>query len=146
MKFTWGTGIAIFLILFLAASAVFIVFAMRQDVNLVEEDYYEKGVDYTEQMNMDSRSVPYKDSVKIDLDRDFLNIEFAESLVADIDSGGVLLYRPSSSSLDVKMPFVYSENPVKVPASQLITGRYILQLHWYSGGLKYEIDRAINLQ
>ena len=63
MKFNWGTGILIFLILFLMAAAVFIGFAMRQDVNLVHEDYYEKGVDYERQMNAEARSVVYRDSV-----------------------------------------------------------------------------------
>ncbi len=55
MKFTWGTGIFIFLILFLLAAAFFIGFAMRQDVNLVHEDYYERGVEYTEHMRTNSR-------------------------------------------------------------------------------------------
>ena len=55
MKFNWGTGILVFLILFLSASAVFIFFAMRQDVNLVHEDYYEQGVDYSAQMDIGPR-------------------------------------------------------------------------------------------
>ena len=59
MKFNWGTGIFMFLALFLLASAAFIIFAVRQDVNLVHKDYYEKGVDYTEQMNVNSRSTEF---------------------------------------------------------------------------------------
>ncbi len=48
MKFHWGTGILIFLILFLLAAGFFIAFAMRQERDLVHEDYYERGVDHSD--------------------------------------------------------------------------------------------------
>ena len=72
MKFNWGTGILIFLILFLLGSAAFIVFAFRQDVNLVHKDYYEKGVDYTQQMNTNSRSAEFENDVNVEMGNDFL--------------------------------------------------------------------------
>ena len=146
MKFNWGTGILVFLILFLSASAVFIFFAMRQDVNLVHEDYYEQGVDYSAQMDVDARSAEYKDSFKTYVKDGSLVVEFEKSLALSIDSGSVLLYRPSSSSLDVSMPFGLMENSLKIPGSHLVTGRYILKLSWYSSGLKYEVDRTIYIQ
>ncbi|MEN8227895.1 MAG: FixH family protein [Bacteroidota bacterium] len=145
MKFNWGTGILIFLILFLLAAALFIGFAMRQDVNLVHEDYYEKGVHYTEQMNVDARSVKYQDSLQTHFENEVLVVDIAGSMDVRIDSGSVLLYRPSSSSLDINVPFDFTENRLIIPKSYLIPGRYILKLHWYSEGLKYEVDRAINV-
>ena len=42
VKFNWGTGVVIFLLLFLAAIITFVVFAFHQDVNMVHQDYYEK--------------------------------------------------------------------------------------------------------
>jgi hypothetical protein len=146
MKFNWGTGILVFLILFLSASAVFIFFAMRQDVNLVHDDYYEQGVDYSAQMNVDARSAEYKDSFKTYVEDGSLVVDFEKSLALSVDSGSVLLYRPSSSSLDVSMPFGLIKSSLKIPRSDLITGRYILKLSWYSSGLKYEVDRTIYIQ
>lgn len=146
MKFNWGTGILIFLILFLMACAAFIIFAMRQDVNLVHKDYYEKGVDYTDKMNVDVRSIPFEDKIQIDDENEYLLIRFDESMVTEIDSGNVLLYRPSSSKQDVSFPFVFSGNTLKIPRKNLISGRYILKLSWYSEGLKYEIDRSVNIK
>lgn len=146
MKFNWGTGILIFLILFLAACAAFIIFAMRQDVNLVHKDYYEKGVDYTDQMNVISRSAEFNEKIQIDYNNENLLIGFEESLVANIDSGKVLLYRPSNSKQDVMFPMTISDNSIKIPRENLISGRYILKLSWYSEGLKYEIDKTVNIQ
>ena len=146
MKFNWGTGILIFLILFLVACAIFIVFAMRQDVNLVHKDYYEKGVDHTEQMNVDSRSKQFENDVNIGLQNDYLIISVTESLVANIDSGKVLLYRPSNSKNDIIFPMTFSENNLIIPKDNLISGRYIVKLFWYSEGIKYEIDKPVNIE
>jgi hypothetical protein len=146
MKFNWGTGILIFLILFLAACAAFIIFALRQDVNLVHKDYYDKGVDYTDQMNINSRSAQFQDKIRIETKDEYLIISFEESLVTNIDSGKVLLYRPSNSNQDVLFPMTFSDNSIKIPKENLISGRYILKLSWYSDGLKYEIDKTVNIQ
>jgi len=146
MKFNWGTGILIFLILFLAACAAFIIFAMMQDVNLVHKDYYEKGVDYTEQMNTNSRSVQFMDNIQIENQNEYLQVTFEESLVSKIDSGKILLYRPSSSKMDVSYLMTFSENSLKIPKGNLVSGRYILKLSWFSEGLKYEIDKPVNIR
>lgn len=146
MKFNWGTGIFMFLALFLLASAAFIIFAVRQDVNLVHKDYYEKGVDYTEQMNVNSRSAEFKNAFSATLQNDFLKIDIDEKLVTQIDSGTVLLFRPSNSKNDVSVPVVKSANVVLVPKKDLLSGRYIMKFSWYSGGIKYEVDQPVNIQ
>lgn len=146
MKFNWGTGILIFLILFLAACAVFITFAMRQDVNLVHKDYYEKGVDYTEQMNVNTRSLPFKNDFKVTNQNDFLVVDIEESLSVKIDSGKVLMFRPSNSKQDILFDLKANSSSITLPKENLITGRYILKIYWYSNGLKYEIDRDVNVE
>lgn len=146
MKFNWGTGIFIFLILFLLACTAFMIFAFNQDVNLVHKDYYKKGVDYTEQMNVEARSVIYNSALQTRFNDEFLIVEFEESLASTIDSGNVLLYRPSSSKQDLRFSINLSENSLKIPKQDLVAGRYILKLFWYSEGLKYEIDKPMNIQ
>ena len=146
MKFDWGTGILIFLILFLLAAAAFMVFAFKQDVNLVYKDYYNKGVDYTEQMNVIARSENYYSALQTHQENEFLVLDFEESLALKIDSGSVLMYRPSDSKQDLTFPLDLWENRVIIPKNQLIPGRYILKLFWYSEGLKYEVDKQVNIQ
>lgn len=146
MKWNWGTGIFIFLVLFLAACTAFIIFAMRQDVNLVHKDYYEKGVNYTEQMNTNARSKQYYSSVQTQLQNEYLRVDFEQSLAAKIDSGNVLLYRPSNSNQDIILPLSLTDNSIFISKSNLVSGRYILKLNWFSDGLKYEIDKPVNIQ
>ena len=76
----------------------------------------------------------------------FLNIDVEESLAAKIDSGSVLLFRPSNSKNDITFSLEKYAKQVQVSKSELIHGRYILKFTWYSGGLKYEIDKPVNIQ
>ena len=146
MKINWGTGILIFLILFLLASAGFIYFASTQGINLVYKDYYEKGVNYTEQMNVDARSVKYKNSFKFNNTTNSLVVHIEKSLTDKIDSGSLILFRPSDSNKDIKMPVEAKMSKITFPKKDLINGRYILKFSWYSEGVKYEIDRPVNVQ
>ena len=146
MKFNWGTGILIFLILFLLACAGFIFFAFQQDVNLVHKDYYEKGVDYSEQMKVDARSTLFRDAFTISSQDNLLIVNINEYLSSKIDSGTVLLYRPSDSKRDIYLPVESRATKVVCSKEDLIHGRYILKFFWFSEGLKYEVDRPINIQ
>lgn len=146
MKFNWGTGILIFLILFIIAAAGFIIFAMRQDVNLVHKDYYEKGVDHSTQMKVEARSLAYYDSIHTNQQETFLVVAFKRSLAESIDSGNVILFRPSDRNLDLDMPLEISSSSIIIPKSSLASGRYILKIHWFTGGLKYEVDKTVEIR
>jgi hypothetical protein len=143
MKFNWGTGILIFLILFLLAAAAFIIFAMRQDVNLVHKDYYEKGVDYTDQMNVITRSQPFSEKIKVQQDENGLLIAMDSALATTIDSGKVLLYRPSGSNQDLEILIEKPVGNIFISADKLIGGRYILKAQWFTGGTRYETDQTV---
>jgi len=143
MKFNWGTGILIFLILFLLACGLFIGFAMRQDISLVHEDYYEKGADHSQQMLVEARSAQYKNAVGTQMKEGVLLIDIEASLAAKMDSARFHLYRPSDSKYDIQDSFKASEHPLIIPGEELIPGRYILKVYWSWEGLNYEIDQAV---
>ena len=146
MKFNWGTGILIFLILFLMASAVFIAFAMRQKVELVHEDYYERGVDHSTQMEVEERSAPYQEAILAVQLEGTLQISMTDSLAVSCDSARIQLYRPSDIQQDMNMPYDPGRGALVISRENLVPGRYILKLSWYSGGLRYEADRTLSIQ
>lgn len=146
MKFNWGTGIFVFLVIFVVALIGFVIFASRQEVNLVHKDYYQKGVDYTEQMNMHERSRKYAHSFQTKLNGEFFTIEMDKQLALKIDSGNVLLYRPSTYKRDINISIGKGTSVISIPKSELIHGRYIAKIYWFSEGVKYEIDKPVNVQ
>ena len=146
MKFNWGTGIFIFLILFVVGAVSFVIFTLQFDVNLVHNDYYEKGVDYSEQMRMDARSAVFKNAIQVNSDDKYLVLNIEESLASKIDSGNVLLFRPSDSKRDISISVEKNSSNISFSRNDLIKGRYILKFSWYSEGIEYEIDRQVNIQ
>lgn len=150
MKFNWGTGIFVFLIVFLTACGIFIYFAMTQQVNLVHKDYYEKGVDYSAQMEVNERSKPYAHSFKTINTDQFFIVDINESLVTKMDSGTIHMFRPSDKTKDIKSSFVVGDLTVsqqfKFDKRALLNGRYILKFIWYMQGVKYEVDQPVNVQ
>ena len=143
MKFNWGTGILIFLILFLLACGLFIGFAMRQEISLEHEDYYERGVDHSEQMNVKARSVQFQNAISTRVNAGSLLIDIDVSLAAQMDSARMQLYRPSDSKRDIEGYFEASEQAIVIPGEELIFGRYILKIFWSMNGLKYEVDQTV---
>lgn len=146
MKWNWGTGIFIFLTIFVLACVAFVIFTLQLDVNLVHKDYYEKGADYSEQMRVEARSKPFARSVSTSWKDGSLLIEIEASLAAKIDSGRVWLYRPSDSRRDVVFSFFSQEKSFSIPGENLIPGRYILKLQWFDEGLKYQVDKPVSIQ
>ena len=55
------------------------VFSFRQNIDLVERDYYDKGANYTEQIEINKRSEIYQDSINTKAG-DIISIEFCESI------------------------------------------------------------------
>lgn len=143
MKFNWGTGILIFLIMFLLAAGLFIGFAMRQDVSLVHEDYYEKGVDHTQQMQVTARSATFQNDIGTQFHDGVLQIDIRNSLARQMDSARFLLYRPSDSQYDIESTFDAGDSPLFIPGEELIPGRYILKVFWIWNGLDYELDQSV---
>jgi len=150
MKFNWGTGIFLFLVVFLVACGVFIYFAMTQQVNLVHKDYYEKGVDYSEQMKVNERSRPYAHSFQTMSTDKFFIVEVDEALISKMDSGTVYMFRPSDKSKDISSSFSNKDKTAAMSfefdKQTLINGRYILKFTWFMEGIKYEVDRPVNVQ
>lgn len=150
MKFNWGTGIFVFLVVFLVACGIFIYFAMSQQVNLVHKDYYEKGVDYSEQMKVNERSKPYLNSIKTSNTNDYFIVTTDDLLVAKIDSVTVLMFRPSDKTKDISSSYKIGDKTVKqqfkFDKKALLSGRYILKFSWYMNGEKYEVNQPVNVQ
>src|ERR1035437_5891958 len=130
MKLHWGNGILIFIILFLVILGVAVIFSLRQNNDLVEKDYYEKGADYTHQMEMNKRSVIYQDSISIYNTENYIVIKASANLVATSSSLYVYFFRPSDKEKDYKVEYKGNGDSMLVDKSKLAHGRYLVKLSW----------------
>jgi hypothetical protein len=143
MKFNFGTGIFVFMTLFVAALIFFVVFAHRQDVNLVHDNYYEKGVDHSSQMKKIARSVAAAEEIEVTDDGNFIRIVFPPGLAGTIKNGNVMFFRPSDHLRDVKQPLELRGNVFIGSKEQLIPGRYIVKITWQDNNQDFEVDKPL---
>ena len=143
MRFTWGTAIAIFLLLFIVTIVSFAIFAYNQDVNLVHQDYYEKGVDYSQQMDRDARSLRFAGQIGVETAGDAVVVSFPETISSQADSVEILFFRPSDHHLDNRKHTAIASGKAVLGDMNLISGRYIIKLSWNMEGMEYEVDKEL---
>lgn len=143
MKFHWGNGIFVFFALFLTLCGIFIVFALRQNTDLVSEDYYKKGADYSDQIRLNTRSVPFTDSIAIVEKGDSLRFTISESIRTHSDSLQVFFFRPSDKDEDFEVSFSLKNPIIGIDQKILIPGRYKLRFYWRMEEEAYEITKSL---
>ena len=141
MKLNWGQSIFIFLLGFIALAIVFIIFSFRQNNDLVINDYYEKGADYTNQMEIVNRSSVYNDSIQL-LNHDTkLMARFSKSIHQITDSMHIYFYRPSDKKLDYQFWVTLRSDSLIIGKEHLAIGRYQVQFTWCHDRKSYLIEK-----
>ena len=146
MKLHWGNAIAIFFVIFLSLAIYFISFALRQNKDLVSENYYNKGADYTKQIHINERSYFFKDSLIINSDDKNIEFLFCDSIVNHTNTVFVDFYRPSGKKFDYKVKFETHTPPFLVDKSKIENGRYIITMSWKMNNIDYEITKDMFMQ
>jgi hypothetical protein len=144
MKLNWGAGLLIFILFFVALCIIFIVFAFRQNLNLVSNNYYEKGVDFEHEKNMEARSVKYIDSVSVIPNKNGLNIIFPNGFISSVQEGSVLFYRPSDNRLDIMIKLV--SDSTFISYNKLISGRYIAKISWIKNNIPFILEKDVSVK
>ena len=146
-KISWGTGIAIGIIVFVVISITMTVIFMTQDVSLVSNNYYEKSLSYQDEIDKQSRTKSLDEQVKINFNGEVINILFPSTYLDKNISGEIYFYRPSNSKLDFKLPLELNEE-----GNQLILTRnfekgfWRIKLNWVMDGNRYYNERALTIE
>lgn len=130
MKISWGTGIVIAIVIFMAIIIATVIFMINQDVDLVSSDYYEKGIKYQEQIDMENRSQRLKDNVKMEWSGDLFEISFPDEFHDQTLSGQIFFYRPSDSKKDFRLPLNITDLKQYIPVQGLEKGLWRVKLNW----------------
>jgi nitrogen fixation protein FixH len=140
MKISIPTIIVITFTSFALMMGYFVVVAVRSDVNLVSQDYYQQELKHQDYMEAILRTEAVGDDIKIQLDRDkkVFYISVSTKLQAKEVKGIANFYRPSSSKLDFKQDFNTDANgQCAIAIDQLIKGNWKMSLTFEADGKKY---------
>lgn len=144
-KISWGTGIVISLIVFVIFSLTKTFYLMNQEVDLVTDDYYKKGLEYQKQIESEQRSIQLSNEIMINSDGQYLTIIFPEYINGKIVNGEILLYRPSDSSLDLRIPLSLENQKQIIPVSSLKKGLWRIKINWNYNNVSYYKESALTL-
>lgn len=136
-KISWGTGIVIAIIIFVVLVLVQTIYLMSQKVDLVEEDYYKKGIEYQKDIDVQKKTNELSEKVNFNFNGHYLIINFSKNLSDTKINGEILLYRPSDSELDLKIPLSTDNLTQVIPIANLKKGFWRVKLRWQYEGQNY---------
>lgn len=132
MKINWGHK----LVFFAASFMLFVVFMVykisTQTVDLVDKNYYERGVKYQDEINKYQAAHAIAHQLVFDLNKQQLS--FSAEL-PDL-SGKLYFYRPADAKLDFEMPFTLTQGRFTYQTNALLKGIWHATFEWtYQGKL-----------
>lgn len=140
MKINWGTSIIIAFVLFASFISFFIIKVeteSKYDNDLVVEEYYKHDAKFGEEMvrkqnaeNLDHKPIILNNAAGI-------AIIFPEEFDPNNIKGKVSLYRPSNKKLDFEVPILLSNPSLLIPKSNLVGGRWDINMEWHYQGKLY---------
>ena len=134
----WPWSLLVFFAVLLTSIASFVVFAVRQNQELVRPDYYEQELRHEAQMDRVQRTRALGGQVSLGFADGFLSVSLPASHVAQGITGTVRLYRPSDARLDREMtlsPDASGHQALEV--RPIRPGLWKAAVQWTVGGVEY---------
>lgn len=144
MKFHWGTGVTAGIVLFILLIATMVAIAMSHRVDLVTDQYYDRGIAYQERINSLRRTAAREEKPLIGISQEELTIEFPRRSREATLAGTITIYRPADKLLDVVLRVAPDSAGVqRVATSSLDRGLWKLQIAWHEGDQDYYAEQPV---
>lgn len=142
-KWNWGTKLVIWIVAFVVFILSLVYMSLSYDVNLVEKDYYPKGLKYQSRIDAIENAKSIDANVNIIQNGNNLNV-----IISNIqpDSGNVTLFRPSDVSFDRKYELEPNTTALAIPVSDLTNGKYIVKCNWWQSGNEYYVEQVYSIK
>lgn len=142
MKINWGHKLVFFASLFMLF-VVFMVYKIStQKVDLVDKNYYEKGVKYQDEINKFSAASAINPELIFDLAQQAVSFKSsAQSL-----SGKAYFYRAADATMDFEVPFSTTNGSFSYSTGKLAVGIWHVTFEWTLNGKLMAIEKQIVIE
>lgn len=136
----WGAKIFITLVIFIVVAVGTGIYMVSQDHDtLIEDNYYEKGINYDSTYNQKTNVQELEAEPIISAKDNYLEIVFTES-----GNKGILnLQRTSDSSLDQQIPFSTEDSVLKLSTDNLSSGEWKIRISWEHNNTPFLFEKNI---
>ena len=146
IKWNWGTKLVIAMAAFMLMILGFVAFMVRQDVSLVEKDYYPRGQAYQEMIEKTRNTDPHASEIVAGYDENFVYVSFPSFFRPEAVSGKVHFYHRVSDVNDFFTELILDENGFFSYPVQRLKGRYIIKLDWEQDGIEYYTEKNLTIE
>jgi nitrogen fixation protein FixH len=141
---TFLQGIVTIIILSILGLIILIIFSGKMKFGMVNANYYEKDLQYQDQINRIKRTADLKESVQIEIVGTNISINFPELFEYKSVTGEIKLYRPSDPSMDRNLIISLDTNGQQlIKTDNLKSGAWKIQITWYYDDLGYYTEKGI---
>ncbi len=146
IKFNWGTGIFIFIVLFLLVNAFVIYKSFQQRNDLVTEEYYPRGLEYQKQIDRFANTNALSGKIEIKEAGNELVIVYPTELKGKDVKGKVIFFRPSDERADFNDSIHFDTAMIqRIVVSNMMKGKYIAKFFWIMDGKEYAHENIVRL-
>lgn len=145
IKINWGVGIAFLYIGFVVLIIFLVTGSMRQDIDLVADDYYEQELKYQQVLDAAKNQSALKKPVQIYADEANVIVSFPEEFSNKTIQGHIHFYSPQQSAWDKKVALNNVRGAVLIPRTELQKAGYKIKLSWAVDGKNYYQESNISL-
>jgi hypothetical protein len=149
MKINWGTSIVIAFALFMTFILYFVFQVQsnsKYDNELVVEEYYKHDAHFGEEMIRIQNANNLVQKPIIAVSKLGITIVFPNDFESKNIKGKVSLYRPSNKKLDFEVPISLSNPTLLIPISNLVGGRWDINMEWQYIGKQYLTKEIIYIK
>ncbi len=146
MKFNWGTGIAIFIGMFIIFILSFVFTAAYTHTDLYAEDYYQQELDYQTTIDAKQNALMFSDKVYLSQGKQSIVVHLPETIDWSKTEGLVHLYRANDASQDKTYKISTENSKMMIPKNDLNNGKFYVKIAWKDQGKDYLITKEIVLE
>ena len=140
----WGTKLMVGMIIFMLfiISMVVYMFHVHGNDALVEEDYYEKGINYNQEYNAKRNVLTDNAQPSVVINKHQIIIQLKDSASYELK-----MIRPGTKNDDVKLngATVSNANLILITREKMHTGLWLIDLKWKSSNKEYSFTKNITL-
>lgn len=145
-KFNWGTGIFLFISLFLLANAFVIYKSLQQKYDLVSEEYYPQGLEYQKQIDRFANANALAGKIRISEESNSLIISYPGELKGKNVKGQVIFFRPSDENADFNDSIRFDTSMIqRIEVDKMMKGKYIAKFFWLMDGKEFAHETTVRL-
>ncbi len=144
MKFHWGHGVLITIILIVITFTTALILSLNKDVQLVTKDYYAKELAYEGEIERISRAKHANVNVLWTLENGRFRLQMTGDLPMEQSEGTVVFFRPSDKALDREFELELDSTASQYfDPAHFTKGTYQMQVTFEIGGKEYYFEKHI---